>query len=108
MIGIVQMENDYISRRAAIDAFDKQFWSLLNIPICKEIRKAAKDTIRALTSEDVVEVVRCKDCLFGYRYFDVQNGETDSWIECRNPDGLNRDVSEDGYCCASIERSKCK
>ena len=40
---------DLISRQAAIDAFDKQNWSLLNIPICKEIRKAAKDTIRALS-----------------------------------------------------------
>ena len=37
-----------ISRQDAIDAFDKQNWSLLNIPICKEIRNAAKDTIRAL------------------------------------------------------------
>ena len=40
---------DLISRQDAIDAFDKQNWSLLNIPICKEIRKAAKDTIRALS-----------------------------------------------------------
>lgn len=35
---------------------------------------------------------------------DVQNGVTDSWIECRNPEGLNRDVSVDGYCAASIRR----
>ena len=50
------------------------------------------------------EIIRCKDCLFGYRYFDVQNGVTDSWVECRNPDGLNRDVSDDGYCSASVRR----
>ena len=42
--------SDLISRQGAIDAFDKQNWSLLNIPICKEIRNAAKDTIRALPS----------------------------------------------------------
>ena len=44
------MMRDPIERQDAIDAFDKQNWSLLNIPICKEIRNAAKDTIRALPS----------------------------------------------------------
>lgn len=43
-------------------------------------------------------VVRCKDCRYGYQFYDVQNGITDSWVECRNPDGLNRDAPEDGYC----------
>lgn len=52
------------------------------------------------------ELIRCKDCLFGYLYFDVQNDETDSWVECRNPDGLNRDVSCNEYCSASIRRKK--
>ena len=52
------------------------------------------------------EIIRCKDCLFGYLYIDVQNGITDSWIECRNPEGLNRDVSVDGYCSASIRRRR--
>ena len=47
---------------------------------------------------DAVPVVRCKDCRYGYHWVDIRNGITDSWIECRNPDGLNRDVSEDGYC----------
>lgn len=60
--------------------------------------------LEALPTADVVEVVRCKDCIFGYLYYDVQNGITDSWVECKNPDGLNRDVSVDGYCCASIRR----
>ena len=59
-----------------------------------------------IPTADVVEVIRCKDCLFGYRYFDVQNGITDSWVECRNPDGLNRDVSDDGYCCSAIRRKE--
>lgn len=48
--------------------------------------------------EDAVPVVRCKDCRYGYHWFETRNGITDSWIECRNPNGLNRDVSEDGYC----------
>ncbi len=42
--------DDCISRRAAIDALDKQFWTPLNIPICKEIRNVAKETIKALPS----------------------------------------------------------
>ena len=62
------------------------------------------DDIAQVPSADVVEVVRCKDCLFGHRYFKVINGETDSWVECRNPEGLNRDVSDDGYCSASTRR----
>ena len=56
--------------------------------------------IKKLPSADVEPVVRCRDCIFGYKYFDVINGITDSWIECRNPNGLNRDVSCDGYCSA--------
>lgn len=44
------------------------------------------------------EIVRCLDCRYGYQFYDVQNGITDSWVECRNPNGLNRDTAEDGYC----------
>ena len=47
---------------------------------------------------DVVEVVRCKDCIYGHRCFNVHRGVTDSWVNCRNPKGINRDVSNDGYC----------
>lgn len=47
---------------------------------------------------DAVPVVRCKDCQYGYQFYDVQNGITDSWVECRNPNGLNHDAPEDGYC----------
>ena len=50
------------------------------------------------TWSEVGTLVRCKDCIFGHRFFDVINGATDRWIECRNPDGLNRDVSEDSFC----------
>lgn len=60
--------------------------------------------LRDYPTIDAVEVVRCKDCMFGHRYFDTQNGVTDCWVECQNPDGLDRDVSEDGYCSASIRR----
>lgn len=52
----------------------------------------------AVKQEVIGEIVRCKDCRYGYQFYDVQKGITDSWVECRNPNGLNRDVSEDGYC----------
>lgn len=42
--------NDLISRQAAIDAFDKQIWSDIDIPVCKEIRTAVKKTIEQLPS----------------------------------------------------------
>ena len=71
-----------------------------------DIQSLLKAFLRQVPTEDVTEVTRCKDCLFGYRYFDVQNGITDSWVECRNPDGLNRDVSDDGYCCSAIRRKE--
>lgn len=62
--------------------------------------------IEAECKEDLVdgygligeELIRCVDCRYGYRWVEIRNGITDSWIECRNPDGLNHDVSEDGYC----------
>ena len=44
------------------------------------------------------ELVRCNDCRYGYHWVEIRNGMPDSWLECRNPDGLNRDVPEDGYC----------
>lgn len=52
----------------------------------------------AVKQEVVGELVRCEDCRYGYQFYDVQKGIKDSWVECRNPYGLNRDVPEDGYC----------
>lgn len=55
---------DTISRQAAIDAFDKQYWNYLNIPLCKEIRNAAKRTIKDLPSAqpDWNEMLVICDC----------------------------------------------
>lgn len=79
-------------------------------PVCKELqgKNAMLDyaiyCINRQPTVDVVEVVRCKDCLFGHQCFQVINGISDSWVECQNPDGLNRTVSDDGFCSASIKR----
>ena len=52
-----------------------------------------------VTQEIVGELVRCKDCRYGYHWIEIRrNGIPYSWIECRNPNGLNRDVPEDGFC----------
>lgn len=67
-----------------------------------------KQTITDIKNEptiDAVPVVRCKDCRYGYHFYDVQNGITDSWVECRNPDGLNHDAPEDGYCYCGERRN---
>lgn len=64
----------------------------------KELHEALNEWIDGRPPVDAVPVVRCKDCRYGHRFFDVINGTTDSWIECRNPDGLNRDTSEDSFC----------
>lgn len=94
---------DTISRQSAVSICDNAI-DLWNGQLGAGALVAVRDAIKALPSADAVEVVRCKDCFFGYLYVDVQNGVTDSWIECRNPEGLNRDVSVDGYCSASIRK----
>lgn len=92
--------SDYIDRQAAI----KAVYSIH--PIDTELegvllsRLDVRYVLEALPSADVEPVVRCKDCIFGHKCFDVIHGITDSWVECRNPDGLHRDVSCDGYCSA--------
>lgn len=67
---------DVIYRQDAIDAFDAQCWERINIPICKEIRNAAKDTIKKLPSaqperktgkwifpyETTTMVTHCSEC----------------------------------------------
>lgn len=69
-------------------------------------RRAVARWVDEQPTAPVREVVLCQDCLYGHRYFDVRNGETDSWVECRNPDGLHRDVSTEEYCSASIRRKE--
>ena len=92
---------DLINRQAALDAIDvlkRNYPSSCFEDLCKAVDIA----IKALSAQP--EIIRCKDCIYGYLCIDVRNGITDSWIECRNPEGLNRDVSVDGYCSASIRR----
>jgi hypothetical protein len=95
-------EKDIIYRQDAIDEVDA--WLRDRMTDVKN-GKSLTDRLKDLPSAQS-EIVQCKDCLFGYRYFDVQNGVTDSWVECRNPEGLNRDVSDEGFCSASCRRKE--
>ena len=100
--------NDLISKQAIIDRINKRQRKLIYcFGFENDMVKTmdiAKSIITAMPSAQP-DIIRCKDCIYGYLYIDIQNGVTDSWIECRNPEGLNRDVSVDGYCSASIRRS---
>jgi hypothetical protein len=58
------------------------------------------------TSSAEPEITRCKDCIYGHLCINVRNGATDSWIECCNDEGLNRNVSVDGYCYAAIAKPR--
>lgn len=98
--------SDYINRQAAIILFQRiadDDWNQGAGTTWANAYAEAADLVEDLPSADVEPVVHCRDCIFGYKYFDVINGITDSWVECRNPDGLHRDVSCDGYCSAGIK-----
>lgn len=88
-----QQNGDVISRQAAIDALDKQFWRSLNIPICKEIRNVAKETIKSLPSAQP-EIVRCKDCKFA--------NSLKIGIVCRN---MSHSVTENDFCSRAERRT---
>ena len=94
--------DDLISRQAAL-ALAKDISVPTKDGSIYRHRCIDPDAIRELPSA-WKEIIRCEDCIYGYLCIDVRNGITDSWIECRNPEGLNRDVSVDGYCSASIRR----
>lgn len=53
------------------------------------------------TLDQQPEITYCKDCAFSHQYIDFDGS---NWIECQNPNGLNRDVADDGYCYAGAER----
>lgn len=100
------MKDDAISRQAALrtDCFGDGHEGLRAFHVYEDYKKM-RDYIEALPSVQP-EITYCKDCLFGHFYADIINGVMDTWVECRNPDGLNRDVSVDGYCYAAIRRER--
>ena len=64
--------SDYISRKEAIDAFQKATSDGDNVYFCWYV-------LRGIPSADVVEVVRCKDCGFWNKKTIRQNSNDVSW-----------------------------
>lgn len=101
------MKDDTISRQEAIEAFKKELTigeqKGKYVTICSAVSfDGAKQILEALPAvPSQSEIVRCKDCAFSHRYIDFDGS---NWIECQNPNGLNRDVADDGYCYAGAER----
>lgn len=83
---------DYISREAAIDAIWKPEVRP-NALIFDALRRACEEEVKHIPSADVVEVVRCKNCVSAR----PATGDTvllcDAWS-----DEYSVAVREDGYC----------
>ena len=99
---------DYISRQAAIDAFE--FQGDLYGTLIDSLAYDAEDyeirmkqiiddigTIKELPSADVAEVVRCKDC----KDYDIINQPYDEGF-CRK---LNYSVDKDSFCSYGERRT---
>lgn len=99
--------DDYIHRQPAIDVLEERLQAngYSNAALVSELNRIIGYLMR-LPSEDAKPVTHCKDCLFGHLRKGIIRGYEDAWIECINPNGLNRDVPIDGYCSAGIERSR--
>lgn len=108
---MVNKINDYINRQEAIEALDAVPYDGTGADehSVGEYFRAKKDkaAIENVPSIDVEPVVRCKDCIFGHKCIDVENGIiTAIWVECRNPDGLHRNVPCGGYCHTGIKNTE--
>lgn len=98
------MTKEYIEREAALNELIEELE--MNTPMCTKeqnayidlgLKIAIKD-IQRMTSSDVVEVVRCKDC-------DYRDGLEDLCgnIYCRLHDGR---FDKDGYCSYGKRRAE--
>ena len=96
---------DLIDRQAAIDVLEERLQAngYSNVALVAELNRSIGFLMR-LPSVDAEPVIYCKDCFFGYLRKGIINGHEDAWIECRNPNGLNRDLPIDGYCSAGGTR----
>ena len=80
--------SDYIERQAVIDAMhcNITITGRQNAELVASTIGAFVDRIKALPAADVVQVVRCKDCLF----FTTEKS-------CCRPEGLTK-AREDAFC----------
>lgn len=82
--------DEYIRRGAAIEQFED---STSAIP-----EKLARIRIKEIPAADVVEVVRCRDCVHGEHYY--------GGVSCRMPSFPEWKVHEKDYFCADGERKE--
>lgn len=59
-------------------------------------KETIKTNLKSLSSADVVEVVRCKDCDFWNKDEDVLGGRCDEWSDFEN--GTSRYTGRDDFC----------
>jgi hypothetical protein len=85
------MDNDLISRSAAIDA-------LMKAP--KLTRSIIRRVLRQVPEVDAVEVVRCKDCKRRYYNEDREVYCCEAWA-----DGYDTEVRDDCFCSYGERRS---
>lgn len=115
--------DDYISRRAAIDAVHKSIIDFFDIcdddeesPMTYKdeqllkLNKAITTQIKAVPSEDVVEVVRCKDCIhympYDWMFSEVRQSQNiadypQAEIGC---EWIDHHVKPDDYCSLGERR----
>ena len=92
---------EYINKKTAIslikqyghDAIDGGRYSLDTVDDCIELANC----IKALPTEDVAPVVRCKDC----KYFNSGFNGVDRWEWCKKN---HIDVSKDWFCKSGIRK----
>lgn len=71
--------DDLISRQAAIDKFKSIITDKEHTSITDEAKhKVAKTLFADIPSADVIEVVRCKDCMHNYRRTTFNHGKRDN------------------------------
>jgi hypothetical protein len=82
------MASDLISRKALLEAMDKEATEMEEA-MCIPSWATAKHCIKAMPTVDAVEVVRCKDC----EYLEINTHRNIYY--CRKS---LRKVSENGFC----------
>lgn len=92
------MAKEYIEREAALNASKIVYIEYIEVDNegyedgnADVIPVVFKKDIEAIPAADVVEVVRCKDCV----HYDKGENDSESWMYCKV---LAKDVYDDFYC----------
>ena len=89
------MSKEYIEREALIDIFNAKADMATGTP--KECFFAAAKMVGLLPAADVVEVVRCKDCMYWEKGKDYEP-------YCNHFGSMMADTKEDDYCSYGVAK----